>query len=199
MKDVNKIIKNYEPMMHRLLKLFKVKKDYEDILQLLRIKTWEILRDEKYNKFYKTKDNVIPGATFFTFLYLALKHRLINILKVEYRLKVKKDDIEVSNLPINKKIPYFIEHPEYYLGYSADKQAIVCSKLETAENIRSNLDFEFFCDSLSSEDRQLLELKVKGLTTEELAKECKCTKRTIDRRLSKLKKAFKKYWIEGGL
>ena len=40
-KKVYEVIKKYEPMMHKLLKRFKITRDYEDILQELRLETWQ--------------------------------------------------------------------------------------------------------------------------------------------------------------
>jgi RNA polymerase sigma factor (sigma-70 family) len=199
MEDINKIIESYEPMMHTLLKRFKVKKDYEDILQLLRIKTWEILRDEKYDKYYKNKDGVMTNAKLSTFLYVTLRKRLQNILRVDYRIKVKDDGVDIDTLPISKKMPYFIENPEYYLDLPSSKQLDVANDADTATLIRYKLDFEVFCNSLSKKDKELLKLMIQGFSKEEIAKKRKCTKRNINIRLAALKKEFKKYLIEGGI
>ena len=111
MKKLDKAIKNYEPMMLSLLRRFKIRKDYEDILQLLRIKTWEVLRDNKYKNLYKNKNGKIIEAKLSTWLYKVLSSRLQDILKTNYGIKIKNDGKAITEWSIAKQTYYYLKHP----------------------------------------------------------------------------------------
>lgn len=200
MNKADKFIKSYEPMMHLILRRFKVRRDYEDILQMFRIRVWEEFRDSKYNKLHKTKKGKGPYSKLSSYIYLILTCYIQDILKVSYRVMIKDRGKDANELPINKKIPYFIENPDYYLELSIAHQTDSTSDASfSAAQIRCKLDFEIFCNSLSKEDKEILRLSAKGLDKAEIGKECKRTERTIYRRLVILKLKYKKYLIEGEL
>jgi len=193
MTKVDKTIKKYEPMMYSLLRRFKIKKDYEDILQLLRIKTWEVLRDKKYKKIYKNKKGEVVEAKFMTWLYKVLLDRLQDILKVDYGIKIKDDKKPIEDLSIEKQNFYHIKHP-IFCG--------VCffpiENYDTENELKCKLDFELYYKQLSKEDKLLLDLmKTANGNKKEVATKLKCTVRNLNRRLSKLRGNYKNYLIKG--
>jgi RNA polymerase sigma factor (sigma-70 family) len=189
MKDINKTIKSYEPMMHKVIRKFKIKRDYEDILQQLRIKTWEVLRDRKYKKIYRNEKGQIIEAKLSTLLYTALTNALLNILKTDYGFKVTGKTHKVEEQEIDKQIKFYLKNP------------ILCGlpflpiESETSENeLKSKLDFEQFYNTQTPEDKHIIDLmKFHEGNKKEVATELKCTLRSINRKLLKLKNNYKKY------
>lgn len=192
-KNINKTIKSYEPMMHKLIKKFKIKKDYEDILQLLRIKTWEVLRDKKYKQIYKNEKGKIIEVKLSTLLYKTLTNRLIDILKTDYGIKIKDDGTTMKNTAIHKKITYFLKNPILYglpflsiEGYNYEKE------------LKCKLDFENYYNTLKAEDKILIDAVQKQENNKkEIAKILNCSIRNLNRRLFQLKKEYKKYLTKG--
>jgi RNA polymerase sigma factor (sigma-70 family) len=189
LENINKTIKSYEPMMHKLIRKFKIKRDYEDILQLLRIKTWEVLRDNKYKKIYKNEKGQIVEAKLSTLLYRTLINRLIDILKTDYGLKIKDDGTTWEDISIDKKIVYFLKNPMLY-----GLPFLQIEENDTENELKCQLDFEQFYNALSKEDQILLGLmKNNEGNKKEVAKTLSCSIRSINRQLLKLKKEYKKY------
>ena len=188
-KNINKTIKSYEPMMHKLIRKFKIKRDYEDILQLLRIKTWEVLRDNKYKKIYKNEKGLIVEAKLSTLLYRTLTNRLIDILKTDYGLKIKDDGTTWEDITIDKKIIYFLKNPILY-----GLPFLQIEENDVENELKCQLDFEQFYEILAKEDQALLGLmKNNEGDKKEVAKILNCSIRSINRQLLKLKKEYKKY------
>jgi RNA polymerase sigma factor (sigma-70 family) len=193
-KNINKTIKSYEPMMHKLIRKFKIKKDYEDILQLLRIKTWEVLRDNKYKKIYKNEKGLIVEAKLSTLLYRTLTNRLIDILKTSYGLKIKDDGTTWEDITIDKKIIYFLKNPILY-----GLPFLQIEENNTENELKCQLDFEQFYEILAKKDQALLGLmKNNEGDKKEVAKILNCSIRNVNRQLLKLKKEYKKY-LTGGI
>jgi DNA-directed RNA polymerase specialized sigma24 family protein len=187
--NMNSNIKSYEPMMHKLIRKFKIKRDYEDILQLLRIKTWEVLRDKKYKKAYKNEKGQIVEAKLSTLLYRALTNKLIDILKTDYSLKIKDDGTTWKDLNIDKKIIYFLKNPTL-----CGLPFLQIENYDMEDSLKSQLDFEQFYKLLSKEDKLLLDaMKNNEGNKKEVAKFLDCNIRSVNRRLLKLKKEYKKY------
>ena len=192
-KNINKTIKSYEPMMHKLIRKFKIKRDYEDILQLLRIKTWEVLRDNKYKKIYKNEKGLIVEAKLSTLLYRTLTNRLIDILKTDYGLKIKDDGTTWEDITIDKKIIYFLKNPILY-----GLPFLQIEENDTENELKCQLDFEQFYEILAKEDQALLDLmKNNEGDKKEVAKILNCSIRNVNRQLLKLKKEYKKYLTVG--
>jgi len=193
MKDINKIIKSYEPMMHKIIRRFKIKRDYEDILQLLRVKTWEVLRDKKYKKVYKNEKGQIVEAKLSTLLYKTLMNRIMDILKIDYGMKIKDDGTTFDETTVNKKIVYFLKNPILY-----GLPFLQIESHATVDELKCQLDFEHYYNHLVKVDQELLALmKDAGGDKKEVAKILKHSTRTLNRRLLKLKQEYKKY-LTGG-
>jgi RNA polymerase sigma factor (sigma-70 family) len=191
--EMNKTIKSYEPMMHKLIRKFKIKRDYEDILQLLRIKTWEVLRDNKYKKIYKNEKGKVVEAKLSTLLYRTLINRLIDILKTDYGLKIKDDGMALEELDIDKKIIYFLKNPMLY-----GLPFLQIEENDTENELKCQLDFEQFYELLAKEDKILIDaMKNNEGNKKEVAKILNCSIRSINRQLLKLKKEYKKYSTGG--
>jgi RNA polymerase sigma factor (sigma-70 family) len=192
--DIDKIIKSYEPMMHKLVRKFKIKRDYEDIVQLLRIKTWEVLRDKKYKKDYKNDKGQIVDAKLSTLLYKILLNRLMDILRTEYGMRIKEDGTRFEEPTINQKTTYFLKNPILY-----GIPFLQVENYDTEDKLKCQLDFENYLKSLNNENRELLLLmqNTNG-NKKEVSKVLKCSSRTLNRRLAYLKNKYKKY-ITGGV
>jgi len=191
--DINKTIKSYEPMMHKIIRKFKIKRDYEDILQQLRVKAWEVLRDRKYKKIYKNKRGEIITAKLSTLLYAALTNALLTILKTDYDFKITSKEHKVEEMEINKQVKYFLKNPILC--------GVPCISIESnlsEKELKSKLDFEQFYNNQTSEDKALMDLmKFHGGNKKEVAKEIGYTLRSTNRKLLKLKNNYKKYLIGG--
>lgn len=194
MINVHKKIKKYEPIMYSLLRRFKIKKDYEDILQRLRIKTWEVLRDDKFKKIYKDKDGNIIEAKFTTWLYKVLSDKIQDILKIDYGLKIKKDGKEVKEWPIEKQTIYYLQHP-----ILCGLQFFPIENYDSENKLKCKLDFELYYKYLSKENKKLINLMIdcNGDKKEAVLK-LNCTIRHLNRKLLILKKDYKKFLITGG-
>ena len=191
--NIDKEIKAYEPMMHKLIRKFKVKRDYEDILQFLRIKTWEVLRYNKYKKIYKNKKGEIIKAKLSTLLYKILLNRLMDILKTDYGMTIKENGVIPEEIAIDKKIAYFLKNPLLY-----GLPFLQIEGYNTEDDLKCQLDFENYLKSLTEENQKLLILmKNTNGNKKEVTKILKCSIRTLNRRLLDLKKKYKKYLTEG--
>lgn len=185
MKEIERKIKDYEPMFHNILRRFKIKKDYEDILQQLRIQTWEFFEKFDYKK-KKGKESTV--------LYRILCNKVIDILKVEYCIQVKGCKADANELSPKKQAQYFIKNPtnKYPLALLID--------YGSANNIRGKLDFELFYKFLRPKEQCLIDLLKKyGNDKQKISEELKCTQRTVVRRLTKIKNKFNKFIIKGDL
>lgn len=190
---MEKMIKKYEPMMHNLIRRYKIKKDHEDVLQILRIKTWKVLRDKRYKKIYRDKNGKIVEAKLSTWLYKVLSLKLQDLLKVEYGLKTKEGE-KITDLGINKQTNYFLKNP-ILIGANY----IPIETYDYKHILRSKLDFELYYSKLEERNKKLLKLMIeKNGNKKEIAKELKCTARTVNRNLRKLRANYKKYLIDGG-
>lgn len=193
MRDINKTIKSYEPLMHKVIRKFKIKRDYEDILQQLRIKTWEVLRDRKYKKIYRNEKGQIIEAKLSTLLYTALTNALLNILKTDYGFKVTGKEHKVEEQAIDKKIKFYLKNPVL-----CGLPFLPLESVDSEHELKSKLDFEQFYEIQALEEKHLIDLmKLHEGNKKEVAKELNCTIRSINRRTLKLKKSYKKY-IAGG-
>jgi DNA-binding CsgD family transcriptional regulator len=186
--SIDKEIKSYESMMHKVIHRFKIKRDYEDILQLLRVKTWEVLRDKKYKKVYKNDKGQIVEAKLSTVLYKTLLNRLMDILRTDYGMRIKEDGTTMEDFAIDKKTTYFLKNPLLY-----GLPFLQIENYDTEIELKCKLDFENYYHTLNKQDKELLELVKNTDSKQEVAKTLKCSIRTLNRRLLKLKKEYKKY------
>jgi len=186
MEELEKKIKQYEPLLYKLLYRFKVKKDYEDVLQQLRIKIWEFFKYFKVDEKKQAKE--------FTVLYKSLCNKLVDILKSDYRIKIKKDGIDIKDLSEKEKTLYYLNNP------TRINPILTILDYGSASNLRYKLDFELFYKKLKKEDKDLLDLLKKHNSNKiKIAKELKCTKRTVNRRLEKIKNKLNQFLIKGEL
>lgn len=83
--DITKNLKEYQSLIHKVLRDFGITTDYEDLHQELMLSTWEVLSDKN------PKSRYLKGtkAKFSTFLYTTLQHRLIDIYRVRYKTRLK--------------------------------------------------------------------------------------------------------------
>jgi RNA polymerase sigma factor (sigma-70 family) len=191
MNEMEMQINKYEPMMHSILRKFKIKRDYEDIMQILRIKTWEVLRDRKHKKAYIDKEGNIVGAKLSTLLYKILSNKLLDVLKTEYGIRPAED---LKNIDMDKMMAYYIKNPMTY-----GNPFLPIENYDSEDAIRCRLDFEQYLSQLPKEDNLLLALMEKYAGDKEtVAKDLKCTVRTINRNLLRLRKDYREYLSKGG-
>lgn len=184
-KEAQELIKKYEPMMHKLLKRFKIKRDYEDTLQELRLVTWKIIDSHNIEK-----------STFTTFVYNCLKNYLINRLVVEKKYqKIEKD----ATRTLNEQIPYNLSNPGYIGDMTFEQQISILTGGNSADGIRLGIDLKIFKESLNERDQKILALKELGFKQREIAKDLNIVRTTVGRRLKNIKNKFKSYMKEGQL
>ena len=193
MEKIDKTIIEYEPMLYSLLKRFGIKRDYEDILQQLRIKMWKVLRDKRYKKIYKDKNGRIIEAKLSTWLYGVLYRTLLDILKTKYYIRVNGKEVDIDKLSIEKKAAYYIMQPTIY-----DVQSFPIESYEAENEAKCKLDFELYYSKLSKKDKRVLEAMISFYgDKKEVAKHLKCSVRNLNRLLIILKKDYKNYLVKG--
>lgn len=200
-EDINKKIKSWEPLMHRVLRHYNVILDYEDNLQEMRIVVWKALT----NTNYKTQFNEHLGHKFITYLYHLMENRLKDIYKVNYKIKlepqfdekgkrIKRDKIECRKRKIAR--PKFLEE------LSFEQQIIALKNSLTADAIRLKTDIDSFYETLNDFEKVLWELNLEGWTQKEIVEKLKeininKNRSTISRNLKKLNMKFRKFMKEG--
>lgn len=86
MKSIDKTIKGFEPLMHKVLRKFKITKCYyNDYLQELRIVAWQVL--EKYDK---------KRGALSTLMQIAMQNRLKNLFRKTDDNVVYLEDLSFS-------------------------------------------------------------------------------------------------------
>lgn len=177
------VVQKYEPMMHGLLRRFRVRRDYEDILQELRLETWQALKSHNPDK-----------AKLTTFVYKCLKNYLINKLVVEKKNQTVDKE---KDMTLKQKIPYNLEYPDYIGELTFEQQMETLKNYNPSEHIRLKIDLELFRNTLDEKDRTIFELRESGLTQKEIADTVKMTRKTIRKRLNFIKERLKFYLEEG--
>lgn len=175
--NVEELIKQYEPMMHKILHKYNVKNDYEDNLQELRITAWETFTKHNSTDYKMT-----------TILYRRLEQRMINILKVDYRIKKPSKNGEYS---LKEQSEYNLKNPRFFEDLSFEQLMTILEKDVTADGIRFKIDFNEFLDSLNEEDREIFILRESGMSQAKIAKQFNLGQATIVRRLNSIKDRFK--------
>lgn len=127
MKDINKQIIEWEPMMHRVLKQYNVNIDYEDNLQEMRIVVWMALTNVNPKTMYiENKD-----TKFSTYLYKLMENRLKNIFKIKYKIKLESlGVVEAKNI-----IRDYI--------FKKDKVLIKLSKIELIDYLDNKIKLDY--------------------------------------------------------
>ena len=201
-EDINKKIKSYESLMHRVLKHYNVKMDYEDNLQEMRIVVWKALT----NTNYKTQFNEHLGYKFTTYLYNLMANKLKDIYKVNYKIKLEPQYDEEGN-KINKgkredSFKYKLARPKFIEELSFDQQINALKNNNSAEAIRLKADLEIFYETLDEFEKKLWELNLEGWNQKEMVKKLKdegikTSRFTLSRKLKKINEKFKKFIEEG--
>jgi len=190
--QMDKLIQSYEPMMHKLLHRFKVKMDYEDNLQELRLATWQAILeyDAEIKKINKNKNQAKLSTLIHTFIH----NRLVNILKVKYK-SIKKE--EIGEYSLKKSSKYNATNPEYSEELSKNDRKEILTVYSSIDSIRLDNDFNTFCDNLDDVDRSILLLKKDGLESKEISVVLKMPISTLNRKLRELHDEFKDFLLTG--
>jgi len=86
--NINKIIRNFEPLMFKLLRKFRIpKRFWDDYLQELRIVSWHVL--EKYDK---------KKGSLTTIMQISMENRIKDLLR-----KADNETVFLEDLPYHKK------------------------------------------------------------------------------------------------
>lgn len=160
-KDIEKILKKYEPLMHNLLRKYKIKYHYKDYLQELRIKTWEVFKK------YKNTEN----TKFMTFLYPCLRNKIISLIILEGRFYCKDGTLKSTGL-------FKARHPFSFCEEFAEKLDNQSSK------IRKKVLIKLLLENLSEKEKTLLYyIYFDGLSHKEVAELYGVTRNAITRRV----------------
>ncbi len=203
--DINKKIESWEPLMHKVLKHYNVKMDYEDNLQEMRIVVWKALTNQNY----KTQFNEHLGHKFITYLYNLMENRLKDIYKVNYKIKLEPQFDEEGNR-INEesrevnKLKRKLARPRFIEELSFDQQINVLKNTNTADAIRLKVDLEMFDSILDDFEKKLWSLRLQGFNQKEIVKKLeeaniRKSRFTISRKLKIINNKFKKFIKEGEL
>ena len=180
--EITQLLKKFEPAMHQLLHKYKVKQDYEDNLQELRLAAWKAI--ENYDKKKK-------ACKLFTYVYTNMKNRLLNIIKTEYRTKVKVN--EDNEKEIEQMVGYGIVHPAPLTDLTFHQLMTVLKNDIPAEEIRTKLDFETFCSILNKNEQDVLALRCLEYRQTDIAEELKMTTTRVNRIIKNLRIKFNKF------
>lgn len=191
-------IVSYEPLMHRVLKDYHVKKDYDDFMQEMRISTWNALIDENPDTMYLEDSN----AQFTTYLYHVLANRVKDILKVRYKIKLTKDDNR-KEVTVDEQLQKNLVNPSFYEELSYEQQLNAVKSSTDANSIRMSADMATFVATLSELDQEIWRLKLESRNIGEIADILKENgiankdRRTISRHIDKIFIKFKSFMDKG--
>lgn len=195
-KDIDDKIKSYEPLMHRVLRNYNVKEDYEDLLQEMRIVVWKALTDKN------PKTMFVGASKFTTYLYKLMEHRLINIFKIEYKIRPEDKDKQDKDIKIRSKRS--LARPKLFEDMSFEQQVNAIKSSYDADSIRLKTDIETFYNSLDNLEQRIWTLNLEGWTQEEIINELKKiniskNRCTISRKLKIINTKFTKFIKDGEL
>lgn len=197
--EETQLIKSYEPMMHKLLRKYKVKRDYEDILQELRLKTFEAIREyEKSTSKKKAKTKLI------TFVHACIENRLRNILRINYRVVLDKskqkepsEEFNPEELGEKERRDYHLANPDFYADYTHDSFIDVMNSYTATESLYTECDLNTFKESLCPLDQEILSLKEQGFNHKEIAEKLEIYRTKVTKRLMELRDEFKEFLDTG--
>lgn len=218
-RELDEKIKSYESLMHRVLQNYKVKQDYEDLMQEMRIVVWKALINSNPKTMYIENKE----TKFTTYLYRLMENKLINIFKVEYKIKperMEEEDKGIENtkdinkskiwkriqkeqnateLPFTMKSRRSLAKPKLFEDMSFKQQMSALQNMYDAESIRLKTDIGTFCSTLNSLDQLLWKYSIEGWTHLEVAKKSDVNKsrQTISRRLKTINEKFIKFMKDG--
>jgi len=195
--DINKQIESYESLMHRVLQNYRVKEDYEDLLQEMRIVVWKALTNKNPKTMYTEKRN----TKFTTYLYRAMANRLINIF-IETSKRETDDKKEGKEESIEQRTKRNINKPKLFEDLSFEQQVDALQCCNDADAIRLKADIDAFYSILTDFEKKLWVLKLEGWTQEEIAKklvesDININRSTVSRKLKIINNKFTKF-IESG-
>lgn len=194
-KDINDKIKSYEPLMHRVLHNYNVKEDYEDLFQEMSIIVWKAIVNINPRTMYINNNN----TKFTTYLYRIMENKLINIFKVQYKIKTAE---EISKESLNKKIQRNLVKPRLFEDMSFEQQVNALRNSHDANSIRLKTDIDTFCSTLDDFEKKVWALNVEGWSQKEISKKLEKenifkNRSTISRKLKIINNKFTKF-IENG-
>ena len=203
-KTIDDKIKSYEALMHRVLQDFNIKDNYEDLLQEMRIVVWKALTNTNPKTMYIENGN----TKFTTYLYKIMSNRLINIFKIEYKMKANKnktnEDGTARELPLIVRIKRNLARPKLLEDMTYKQQINAIQNMDDADSIRLKVDINTFYDTLSDFEKRVWALNLEGWTQEEITLKLReagihKVQTTVSRRLKILNDKFIKFIQEGEL
>jgi len=195
--NIDAQIKSYESLMHRVLINYKVKEDYEDLLQEMRIVVWKALTNKNPETMYIENGN----TKFTTYLYNLMKNRLINIFKTTYKREID-DKEEGKEESVEQRIKRNIIKPKLFEDMSFEQQVNALQSCNDADSIRLKADIDAFYGILTDFEKKLWVLKIDGWTQEQIANKLRedninINRSTVSRKLKIINDKFTKF-IESG-
>ena len=195
--NIDAQIKSYESLMHRVLINYKVKKDYEDLMQEMRIVVWKVLTINK------AKAGYIEGTKtkFTTYLYRAMENRLKDLFRTTYKREVN-DREENKQESVEQRTKRNIASPRLFEDLSFEQQVTALQNCNDADSIRLKVDITTFYNILTDFEKKLWVLKLEGWTQEQIANkliksDININRSTVSRKLKIINNKFTKF-IESG-
>lgn len=194
MTKEDKIIKQYEPLMHKLLQGVPTGNNYEDYMQELRIVAWKV-----FKKFDKTRNVKLD-----TVIYKSFKYRIFQLLQKGAKITRKNickgcPDYKQCNQNCSKKkwllsqlqMRRNAQQPLQYDDFSRTKRADCLKTSNTANEIKYNFLIEQINSQLSSIDQKIFKGRISGDTQAQLAKKLHFSQQRISQRIKKIQKIVK--------
>lgn len=191
--DIQKIIKKFEPLMHKLLRKYHINGQYyDDFLQELKIRAWTTVL--KYDK---------KKASLSTLMYNSLENRIQALLHITGYLKTGNPCRKCQKKLICSKACIKKEKhlKDYYKKYNVLHPITYEDKLENyhttgAEKIRINIKVLLIKDRLSKRDGKILDYRIQRYTEKQIGKFIHKSQQFVSQRLKHIQYVYNK--IFGG-
>ena len=165
MKNMNEIIKSFEPMMHKLLHKYNVKNDYEDYLQVLRLTVYLVTK----------KHNKIRGALS-TLIYRSLENKLRTLLRKEKHNKALPESAYIKS-----------GSKEYKLG-------IIGNYSRNPNSLNNVLEYNLLLKSLKQRltpiEKKIVKYRLSGLNQYDIGTKLGKSQQRISQELGRIRIKF---------
>ena len=164
--NINKVIKSFEPMMHKLLHKYKIRKDYDDYLQALRITTYSVIK--KYDP---------SKAKLSTVLYKSFENKIKSLLNSEDKQAIPESAFTKDTLGCIYKrgiIDNYSRKPDYLIN-----------------NVDYNFLLEKLKQQLNTTEKQILKYKIMGLNQQEIGIKINKSQQRVSQQLEIIRNKLK--------
>ena len=194
MTKTEKIIKQYEPLMHKLLQTVHTGADYQDYMQELRLTAWQVLQkfDEKRNTKLET------------LMYNTFKNKINDLLRKSGKImrknpchKCKLSTICIEECPTksNALLKFFrklmVKNPTNYedLSWHNKNRCLMTGKAR--DNIHYHILIDVIEQKLSNIDKLIFQYKLAGDNQSIIATKLHITQQRVAQRLKNIRNMIK--------